>query len=936
MSDCKHQTSLEDNNFFVVGIGASAVGLRALEEFFENMPIDSGAAFVVIGHLSSDFKSSMKELLEKRTRMAVYRVKDGMELAANSVYLIPPGKNLVLENNRLCLLEEKRNRDREANIVNRKLNPINIFLQSLAKTYKEKAIGIVLSGTDSDGANGLQAIAKMGGVAMVQDPKTDEFKEIYNIAIAKITNQILSPKDLAEAIYEILQSSLDKQQRSDSDKKLQSVNEELSTVNSQYQSKENLELSDRNTVLQQSERRLRAILDNTTSLVSLKDTEGKYILVNPQFLALLNLEETDVRGKSDGDLFPQKIATTLKAHDKQVLDRETSLQFEETLQFANDVRTYLAIKTPLYDSEGKLYAVCSISTDITRQKRIEEALRLSATRERTTLKIVQKISKTFNRQEIFTTTTTELRNALKCDRVAIYRFETDWSGQFIAESVGEQWIRLSDDSDRKLWLDTYLQKTQGGICALEKVFTANDIYDAGLSECHIDLLEQFQARSCCIVPIFQSKNLWGLLGVYQNDRPREWQPEEIRLLTQVAIQLGVTIRQVEMFAQIARQSQQLQQAKEAAETANQAKTAFIANMNHELRTPLNAILSSIEIMRQTIDSQALQHKNLDLIDRAGKHLATLIDDILSLAKIEAGKLELQPVEFDLEPFLKNIVETIKIHALEKNIQLNYQIISSLPHSIFGDETRLRQVLLNLLSNAIKFTSKGSVTFKVGYSTDFDEIGEEHSDRHTFVPTYIRFQIKDTGIGISPSRMNDIFLPFKQLNDFSKNRTKENIAEANPISTSLDLSQEHNVTVEGTGLGLTISQNIIRQMGSNIEVRSVIEEGSTFWFDLRLDDLVPHDGESTPQIDSDATRQNIKPELITITPAEFSNILIPPIEELDLLQQLLEMGDIRGILNRIDNLKALNPELASFTRQIRHLAETCHLDLLENLLKSLIQ
>ena len=142
-------------------------------------------------------------------------------------------------------------------------------------------------------------------------------------------------------------------------------------------------------------------------------------------------------------------------------------------------------------------------------------------------------------------------------------------------------------------------------------------------------------------------------------------------------------------------------AKETAETANQAKTAFIANMNHELRTPLNAILSSVEIMRQTLDSQAQQHNNLDLIERSGRHLVTLINDILSLAKIEAGKLELQPTVFDFELFLQNIVEIIHISAIEKNIQLNYQIISSLPHSIFCDETRLRQVLLNLLSNAIK-------------------------------------------------------------------------------------------------------------------------------------------------------------------------------------------------------------------------------------------
>ena len=144
-------------NFFVVGIGASAGGLRALEEFFEHMPTDSGAAFVVIQHLSPDFKSLMKELLERRTRMAIYRVTEGMELHPNSVYLIPPGKNLVLENRKLHLLEQEERSRHGLNF------PIDIFLESLAKTYVERAIGVILSGTGSDGTNGLRAINEAGG-----------------------------------------------------------------------------------------------------------------------------------------------------------------------------------------------------------------------------------------------------------------------------------------------------------------------------------------------------------------------------------------------------------------------------------------------------------------------------------------------------------------------------------------------------------------------------------------------------------------------------------------------------------------------------------------------------------------------------------------------------------------------------------------------------
>ncbi|MEO0935038.1 MAG: chemotaxis protein CheB, partial [Cyanobacteria bacterium J06641_2] len=189
--------------FFVVGIGASAGGLRALEEFFEHMSTDSSAAFVVIQHLSPDFKSLMKELLERRTRMAIYRVTEGMELQPNSVYLIPPGKNLVLKNRKLHLLEQQERNRHGLNF------PIDMFLESLAKTYVEKAIGVILSGTGSDGTNGLRTINEAGGFAMVQEPSTAEFDGMPRTAIATgVVDRILSPQELAQTINQLVKSPI--------------------------------------------------------------------------------------------------------------------------------------------------------------------------------------------------------------------------------------------------------------------------------------------------------------------------------------------------------------------------------------------------------------------------------------------------------------------------------------------------------------------------------------------------------------------------------------------------------------------------------------------------------------------------------------------------------------------------------------------------------
>ena len=550
------------------------------------------------------------------------------------------------------------------------------------------------------------------------------------------------------------------------------------------------------------------------------------------------------------------------------------------------------ITVQIIDSNGskldKNYEVSLI------QQQTEEALRKSATRERTTLKIVQKISKTLDCQEIFALTTKELRKALKCDRSVIYRFNQDWSGQFVAESVGDEWLKLVEVDKHKIWFDSYLQETKGGVCALDEIFVADNIYQAGLSRCHIDLLRQFQAKACCVVPIFQSDLLWGLLSVYQNNSTRQWQPEEIRLLTQVAIQLGITLKQADLFAQIRDRSDRLQQAKEAAEAANKAKTAFIAHMNHELRTPLNAILGSAEILRETINHKEQQNK-IDLIYHSGKHLHTLINDVLSLAKLEAKKLKLKPKNFDFANFLTNVFEIIRIRAVQKNIELNYQIISSLPSTIFCDQTRLKQVLLNLLSNAIKFTPNGSVTFKIGYEKDF------YNNKKGNNKQSIRFSIEDTGIGIAPTQIADIFLPFQQLKD-------------------------NDLQTEGTGLGLTISQNIVCLMGSKIQVQSSLGKGSTFWFDLDLNNLINYKN-------IEDIEENIEPKTIVITHNKLQNIVIPPLSELYTLQELLIVGNIRGLLNKLADLEKYNPELNSFNQQVLHLAETCQIDLLESFLQS---
>ncbi len=235
---------------------------------------------------------------------------------------------------------------------------------------------------------------------------------------------------------------------------------------------------------------------------------------------------------------------------------------------------------------------------------------------------------------------------------------------------------------------------------------------------------------------------------------------------------------------------ELREARLQAESANRAKSQFLANMSHELRTPLNGILGYAQILERDTRLDSRQQRAIYIMRRSAEHLLTLIEDILDLSRIEADRLELFQVEFNLSDFLADLVEIIRLRAEQKNLYFSYHSSHEVLGVVLADEKRLRQVLLNLLSNAIKFTQQGQIEFL--------------TERR---PAGIYFEVKDTGPGIAEEELEKIFNPFHQAAGIRQ--------------------------FEGTGLGLSISKTLVEMMGGELRVRSELGQGSVFYFEIPL-------------------------------------------------------------------------------------------------------
>jgi light-regulated signal transduction histidine kinase (bacteriophytochrome) len=428
-------------------------------------------------------------------------------------------------------------------------------------------------------------------------------------------------------------------------------------------------------------------------------------------------------------------------------------------------------------------------------------------RQKALFEVITRLRSPLDLATIFRDTAIEVRQLLKVDRVGMFRFDpkSGWNdGEFVSEDVDPAFpSAMAQKIHDHCFGDQFAVHYQMG-----KVQNVADIENAGLSDCHIDILSQFHVRANLVVPLLQDDSLWGLLCIHQCSAPRQWQETEIEFVSQIANHLGVALRHAELLAKLQAEIVERQQAEQRAQdlnkglqqviielkAVNKELETFSYSVSHDLRAPLRSIdgfsQALIEDCQEQLDE--VGHDHLRRIRTATQKMGQLIDDLLTLSRVIRSDMRREAV--DLSRLASHICAILQQSHPERQVEFNVQA-----GLVAQGDTRLLQVVLeNLLNNAWKFTAK-----RPQAKIEFGLLSAETAEN---ISTYTYF-VRDDGVGFDMAYVDKLFFPFQRL---------------------------HSVTeFPGNGIGLATVQRIVHRHGGQLWAEGSLGQGATFYFTLSI-------------------------------------------------------------------------------------------------------
>ena len=498
--------------------------------------------------------------------------------------------------------------------------------------------------------------------------------------------------------------------------------------------------------LRDSEERFRIMADSCPAMIWASSPEGGTQFINRFYREFYGMPREDLENHNWKLLVhPDDAPEYLAAYDRAVRGRETFRAEARVRRSDGEWRWIASYAEPRLSPAGEYLGHVGLSPDITERKLVEQALQAS--------------------EEKF---------------------------RQLAENIREVFWIVDTVSGQVLYVSPAYEEIWGQSCA--------NLYrnpTAWMEAIHPDDIEQAHS---VMPPLVRDEPRQAEYRIHTPAGQEKWIRDRAFPILDQTGQLVRIVGIAEEITERKRHEADLIRAREGADAANLAKSRFLANMSHEIRTPMNGVLGMLQLLAES-DLTAEQRQYINVAETSGRVLLALIDDILDLSKIEAHKITLENLGFDLRGTLEEVVESMRIQAGSKGLDFDWSVSPEIPACLRGDSRRLRQILTNLCSNAIKFTHRGAISLDAALESRTE-------DRAT-----LRFAVTDTGIGIRPEHASLLFAPFTQADASTTRR------------------------YGGTGLGLAISKQLVEMMGGSIGVQSREGQGSTFWFTVALE-IVP--------------------------------------------------------------------------------------------------